>query len=303
MQVPRTQSAGYPGYNTYTGMATPGMSQYSQAAQLPGNTASWGVGKEQLPTANSFGVMPTYSGSTASGQMPMAQPSMLTPASSFPNQGNSFNANSFGSLTPGLFNTAPFSLDRSTSGQIGRYNFTFEANPPGGGGMPSGMSTGMAGLTPPLGLGTPSLGATSNGMPMPGGSMGSGQSAMQQPSQQLQTRPSHFYNMEASDAAVVTPAARGRAALLQKHENPTYGVSQEPIGCTVQLDDCVLRCRRDVQAIAEECRRRGQKYCDNEFPAHSSALFANGRTPSRSSTARPEVSHPCFWLPTHCPLA
>mmetsp|Transcript_3852 Transcript_3852/g.4918 ORF Transcript_3852/g.4918 Transcript_3852/m.4918 type:complete len:803 (+) Transcript_3852:109-2517(+) len=299
MQVPRTPStmstqSGYPGYtNSYAGMGTAGVSQYGQPAQLATNSSSWAVGKDPLPTVNSFGVMPGVYGSPAtSGQMPTAAPSMLASTNSFSAaHANSFHTNSFGSLTsgPGLFGTAPFNLDRSTSGQIGggempllmgRYNFTFEAKP-------QGSATGTAGLTPPPGLGVASLGPTPNRLAMPSGSMAAEQPSMQQPPQRLETQPS--WAMDAACLARVPPAIRGRKALLEKHESLSYGVSQEPMGCSLQLDDCVARCRREVQAIAEECRRRGQKYCDPDFPAHASALFANGRTPSRSSTSRPDV--------------
>jgi len=86
--------------------------------------------------------------------------------------------------------------------------------------------------------------------------------------------------MEAAQASAVPPTVRGRAALLERHQNTQCGVSQEPCGCTWQLDDCIARCRGEVQAIAEQCRQRGQKYFDRDFPADARALFINGQSPS-----------------------
>mmetsp|Transcript_66122 Transcript_66122/g.134571 ORF Transcript_66122/g.134571 Transcript_66122/m.134571 type:complete len:689 (-) Transcript_66122:11-2077(-) len=82
--------------------------------------------------------------------------------------------------------------------------------------------------------------------------------------------------------AIAPPATvvRGRQGILGKQESPFYGVSQESVGCTMQLDECVARCRREVQAIAAECRSRCRKYCDPDFPADERSLYINGRFPA-----------------------
>eukprot|EP00931_Biecheleriopsis_adriatica_P091695 TRINITY_DN65580_c0_g1_i1.p1 TRINITY_DN65580_c0_g1~~TRINITY_DN65580_c0_g1_i1.p1 ORF type:complete len:764 (+),score=128.62 TRINITY_DN65580_c0_g1_i1:26-2293(+) len=78
-------------------------------------------------------------------------------------------------------------------------------------------------------------------------------------------------------------AVRGRNGVAQRHRGASLGVSQEPIGCTMQLDECIARCRREVQAIAAECRSRGQKFTDVDFPADNRSLFMNGQSPSTAS--------------------
>ncbi|CAK0798304.1 unnamed protein product, partial [Prorocentrum cordatum] len=77
-------------------------------------------------------------------------------------------------------------------------------------------------------------------------------------------------------AAADQPRARGREGVLGRIGAPALGVSQEPTGCTLQLDECVAQCRRDVQEIAASCRVRGRKYRDPEFPPDERALYANG---------------------------
>lgn len=75
-------------------------------------------------------------------------------------------------------------------------------------------------------------------------------------------------------------AVKGRNGLAQRHQSAVLGVSQQPIGATMQLDECIARCRADVQAIAAECRSKGQKFSDPEFPSSERAIFANGHSAS-----------------------
>jgi len=96
-------------------------------------------------------------------------------------------------------------------------------------------------------------------------------------------------------SVVSHPPARGRDGVLRRLENSTYGVYQEPIGSTLQLDDCVAACRKEVQAIAAEQRRKGQKYVDPEFPPDDRALYINGRGPTTPElTAQPDQL-PAAW--------
>eukprot|EP00930_Biecheleria_cincta_P039541 TRINITY_DN27175_c0_g1_i1.p1 TRINITY_DN27175_c0_g1~~TRINITY_DN27175_c0_g1_i1.p1 ORF type:complete len:751 (+),score=107.80 TRINITY_DN27175_c0_g1_i1:11-2263(+) len=85
-------------------------------------------------------------------------------------------------------------------------------------------------------------------------------------------------------------AVKGRSGLVQRHQGATLGVSQQPIGATMQLDECIARCRSEVQAIAAECRSRRQKFSDPEFPASERAIFANGHSPSLGSITAQQPS-------------
>jgi len=50
-------------------------------------------------------------------------------------------------------------------------------------------------------------------------------------------------------------------------------VSQEPVGCTLQAEECIALCRREVQAIAATCRALGQKHHDVDFPPEVQSLY------------------------------
>lgn len=85
-------------------------------------------------------------------------------------------------------------------------------------------------------------------------------------------------------------AVKGRNGLAQRHQGASLGVSQQPIGTTMQLDECIACCRAEVQAIAAECRSKGQKFSDPEFPASERAIFANGHSPSLGSITAQQSS-------------
>jgi len=100
--------------------------------------------------------------------------------------------------------------------------------------------------------------------------------------------------MEAAPAASVVsnPPARGRDGVMKRLNKQTPGMYQEPIGCTLQLDECVAACRREVQAIAMEQRKHGQKFSDPDFPPDARALYTNGQTPSDANAH----SSPDDWI-------
>lgn len=105
--------------------------------------------------------------------------------------------------------------------------------------------------------------------------------------------PSPPVNEVHAPAVVVSHrAAEGRDACIKRLQEPECGVYQEPIGCSLQLDDCASACRRRVQEIAAEQRRMGQKYTDPAFPPEIHSLFASGRPPP---TAPPDAPWPASW--------
>lgn len=81
-------------------------------------------------------------------------------------------------------------------------------------------------------------------------------------------------------AAPPSSTARGREGVLQRLAKPSFGVTQEPVACTLQLDECIARCRKEVQELAAKSRARGVKYSDPEFPPTDRALYRSGRRPS-----------------------
>eukprot|EP00929_Paragymnodinium_shiwhaense_P108527 TRINITY_DN74846_c0_g1_i1.p1 TRINITY_DN74846_c0_g1~~TRINITY_DN74846_c0_g1_i1.p1 ORF type:complete len:849 (+),score=154.38 TRINITY_DN74846_c0_g1_i1:147-2693(+) len=107
--------------------------------------------------------------------------------------------------------------------------------------------------------------------------------------------PSHAYAEGPAPAVACRPAARGREGVLKRLSAPTFGVAQEPVGCTAQLDECIAACRREVQAIAVEQRRRGQKYSDPDFPTDVRSLYINGRSPSGEFASLPQSEWPTAW--------
>jgi hypothetical protein len=78
---------------------------------------------------------------------------------------------------------------------------------------------------------------------------------------------------------------------LKRLHDPECGVYQEPIGCTLQLDECVAACQRRVQAVASEQRRSGEKYQDTDFPPNARSLFASGQPPHQA----PSDAWPSDW--------
>lgn len=87
----------------------------------------------------------------------------------------------------------------------------------------------------------------------------------------------------------------GRLAdVLERFRKPEFGVLQEPISVSAQADDCALQCRKEVEAIASECKQRGVKYSDPDFPPSERSLYLNGRCPSTGSCG-PLEAQPKTW--------
>lgn len=73
-------------------------------------------------------------------------------------------------------------------------------------------------------------------------------------------------------------AARGKAGVLKRLSTPAVGVSQEPVGCMLQLEECVAACRREVELLAAECRLKGAKFLDSAFPPDERSLSQSSHT-------------------------
>ena len=71
---------------------------------------------------------------------------------------------------------------------------------------------------------------------------------------------------------------RGQQGVTHRHRNEV-GLCQEPAFSTMQLEQCIAQCRKEVEAIAAKCRD-GQKFNDPDFPAAKTSLFSS--TPSSS---------------------
>lgn len=273
MQGARPYAPAMPGYTTSTSFGGVGSANYAQmnSAYQPSPVASgntWGMGQDAfgsgnattLANNNGLAAANSFGGGNYNGMMPRAQSSMLTTTSSF---------------SAGIQNGSSFGyggeLPRSTSSAMqGPFTFTVDAsgNPVLGSGAVPGKhpqaAEQMAGMHGPA----------SAPVPVPANPPQSS------PSHNLESQASWAMQAQAAEAPV-PPAPRGRSGVLERQENSVCGVSQEPCGCSRQLDDCIARCRQEVQALAEKCRRQGSKYCDPDFPADARALFINGQSPAK----------------------
>lgn len=144
-----------------------------------------------------------------------------------------------------------------------KFQFKFEANPAESSGCPGTAPSGLSGGHWPSAARPASGEAQLDKLP------------------QLSQSPAVTASIGGGAAAF--SAARGCEGMRRKFESLQFGVTQEPTGCTMQLDECVARCRKEVQEIAAECRARGQKYCDPDFPPNERSLYANGRSRSMVS--------------------
>jgi len=260
------------------GLATPSSfpGPSSNGLQMPGGPSPAGSVGLQMPGGPAPG--------SVGLQMPRAQSSLLSSGGNVFGAGGLAAGNSFGGGATGLFGSSPFGLSpdhmgsdsllaRSASHAMQPMPFNFSAGP-------TGAESGMAPWQPPAAL------------PPPPAAQAPAPAPVAAPPGHLESQPSWALQAEAAQAASVPAAVRGRAALLEKQQNVHCGVTQEPCGSSLQLDDCITRCRREVQQLAEQYRRRGQKYVDADFPADARALFVNGQSPSQ---LRPSQAMPASW--------
>lgn len=285
LQPPGGLTAGMPGYPA-TSFGALGNSNFSYQHGAGGNNFAFptpvGLGGDGISKTNSFGgglAKPSLGSvglnmpGSVGVNMPRTQSSMVSSTTTYPGQ------------------------------TMGAQSLAAGGNAYGGTGLPAGTSFGGAGLfsATPFGMSTESsVGAestfsrsASNAITqgpfnfMPGSSMPES-SPMQAPVAPaaapapvpIAEQPQHL-QPEAPPAASVPPAVRGRAALIERQSNVICGVTQEPCGSTLQLDDCISRCRKEVQSLAQQCRQSRQKYVDPEFPADARALYVNGQGPSK----------------------
>eukprot|EP00434_Breviolum_minutum_P025400 symbB.v1.2.022441.t1/scaffold1940.1/size95532/7 len=66
---------------------------------------------------------------------------------------------------------------------------------------------------------------------------------------------------------------RGQQGVTHRHRNEV-GLCQEPAFSTMQLEQCIAQCQKEVEAIAAKCRD-GQKFNDPDFPAAKTSLFSS----------------------------